>query len=257
MKANLMIGDRITRIDDYSITTWDSTQSLITKIQWPAWTQVTLTIQRGENVLTKAITRQKIIINPITLKKINSDTILIDISSFQVGIYDIFVANIPQIIGYNTIIIDLRNNWWWSLDDTRAILDHIVPKYSPIYNVIQDTTTTAFLSKWSSTASSLQDKKIIFVTNNYSASASEILAGVTREYNSNSHIIGTQSFWKWSIQTIRTYTDGSILKLTTAQRSLGKSRKSIQGIGLTPDVVVIDDPLTIQDEILEYIIKNI
>jgi carboxyl-terminal processing protease len=137
------------------------------------------------------------------------------------------------------------------------MLNHIVPKRKPIYYVVTDTNKKSILSQWSDSSTSLQNKKIIFLTNEYTASASEIFAGVVKEYDTNSTIIGSQSFGKWSIQTVRTYADGSTLKITTAHRLLWKSKQSIQGKGLTPDYTISDDPWTLQDEVIEYASNNI
>lgn len=257
MNAGIQANDRIIKIGDKTITSEDKLQPLVSLIQWPEWTTVTLTFQRGNDIFTKTITRKKIIIEPIVISPLTADKVRMTISNFQVGIYDTFIKNFWKIKDYNTIVVDLRNNGWGSLDDTRAMLDHIVPSWEPIYHTTSDTSTTSILSQWVLPEYSLKDKKMIFLTNKYTASASEIYAGVAREYNSKNKIIGQQSFGKWSIQTIRNYSDGTTLKLTTAYRSLGKSNTSIQDIGLATDYVIIDDPLTPQDEVIEYVVNNL
>jgi len=136
------------------------------------------------------------------------------------------------------------------------MLDHIVPQDAPIYHTVSNGIQTSFLSQWIDSTLSLEDKKIIFLINKSTASAAEIFAGVTREYDENSRIIGEQSYGKWSVQTIRTETNWGTIRFTTAHRLLGKSKKSIQGIGLTPDYAIIDNPLTLQDEVLDYVINN-
>lgn len=256
MDAGIQVSDRIIKIADHTIISQDKLQDLISQIQWPEGTSVSLTFQRWDEMFTKTISRKKIVIDPITIKKLNNDKVLMTIDSFQVDIYNIFIKNINNIINYPTIVIDLRNNGGGSLDDTRAMLDHIVPQDAPIYRTVSNGIETSLRSQWISPEYSLENKKIIFLTNKYTASASEIFAGVTREYDENSRIIGEQSFGKWSVQTVRTYADGSTLKLTTAHRLLGKSKKSIQGVGLTPDYTIIDNPLTLQDEVLDYVINN-
>ncbi len=254
--AGIQINDRIIKIENHTITAEDKLENLISQIQWPEGTSVSLTFQRWDEIFTKTIIRKKIVIDPITIKKLNNDKVLMSIDIFQVGIYNIFTKNIKNIITYPTIVIDLRNNGGGSLDDTRAMLDHIVPQDAPIYHTVSNGIQTSLLSQWIDSTLSLEDKKIIFLTNKYTASASEIFAGVTREYDENSHIIGEQSYGKWSIQTLRTFTDGTLWKATTAHRLLGKSKKSIEGIGLTPDYAIIDNPLTLQDEVLDYVINN-
>jgi carboxyl-terminal processing protease len=258
MEAWLLPWDHIISIDKTMITAEDNLEYLVTKITWIINTPVTLVIQRWDTQLTTTIIRKKISINPIEIKKINKTTILMNISLFQVGIYKKFLTYISTLTQYNTIIINLRNNGGGSLDDTRLMLNHFVPKNKPIYYVVTDDwTETKVLSEGADSGLFLQQKKIIFLTNNNSASASEILAGIAREYGTDTHIIWIQSYWKWSIQSVWIQPDGSTIKLTTAHRLLGKSKKSIQNIGLTPDYVIIDNPLTPQDEVIDYVVNNI
>lgn len=256
MNAGIQVSDRIIKIGDHTITSEDKLQDLISQIQWPEGTSVSLTFQRWDEMFTKTISRKKITIDPITIKKLNSEKILMSIDVFQTDIYNIFIKNLNNIINYPTIVIDLRNNPGGVLDDTRAMLDHIVPQDAPIYHTVSNGIQTSFLSQWIDSTLSLEDKKIIFLINKSTASAAEIFAGVTREYDENSRIIGEQSYGKWSVQTIRTETNWGTIRFTTAHRLLGKSKKSIQGIGLTPDYAIIDNPLTLQDEVLDYVINN-
>lgn len=250
-------NDHIIQIGNHIITQNDDLSDLVWFIQWHEGTIVSLTIQRWDNTFTKTITRKTITIDPIIIEPINSGKVLMTISSFQVNIYDNFIKKIPTLKQYDTIIIDLRNNGWGSLEDTRKILNHIVPKRKPIYYVVSDNNKQSILSQWTQTNLSLYNKKIIFLINNYTASASEIFAWVTREYNKNSKVIWEKSFGKWSIQTVRTYADGSTLKMTTANRLLWKSKKSIQDKGLSPDYIITDEPWTPQDEVIEYALNNI
>jgi C-terminal processing protease CtpA/Prc len=69
------------------------------------------------------------------------------ISSFQVDIYNIFIKKFKDIINYPTIVIDLRNNGGGSLNDTRAMLDHIVPQDAPIYHTVSNGIQTSLLSQ--------------------------------------------------------------------------------------------------------------
>lgn len=257
IEAGIQANDRIIKIEDKTITSEDKLQSLVSLIQWPEWTSVTLTFQRWDYIFIKTIKRKKIIIEPIIITPLQNDKVLMSISNFQVNIYDNFISNFSKIKDYKTIIVDLRDNWWWSLDDTRAMLDHIVPEWEAIYHTTSNWITTSILSQWIEDKYSLKNKEMIFLINKYTASASEIYAGVTREYNTNSKIIWQNSFGKWSIQTIRNYNDWTTLKLTTAYRSLGKSKKSIQDIGLKPDYEIIDNPATPQDEVIEYAINSL
>jgi carboxyl-terminal processing protease len=61
------------------------------------------------------------------------------------------------------------------------------------------------------------------------------MVGTVKDYYPEATIIGEQSFGKWSVQTLKSYSDGSTLKYTTAKWFTGKTKTWIDGVGITPD----------------------
>ena len=92
------------------------------------------------------------------------------------------------------------------------------------------------------------DIPVIVLTNQYSASASEILAGALKD-NGRAKIVGTKTYGKGVIQTLRTLTDGSGLK-TTTEEYYTPNRNKINKIGIKPDyeVNLPDDISELTDE---------
>jgi carboxyl-terminal processing protease len=97
----------------------------------------------------------------------------------------------------------------------------------------------------------LTNQDVVVLINGWSASASEIFAGVIKDYVPNSLLLWTQTFGKWSVQNLIEYIDWSMLKYTVAKWYTGKSEKNIDWIGFAPDLKLEDDLKTERDEVLE------
>lgn len=254
-KAGIKAWDHITAIDDYSITKDSDPDEAITKIKWPKGSSVTLTIRRWDEDKTITIVRDKISIKPLTTTEIDSNTILIHINSFSFGVDRLRSQAMNDIatMWYQKVIIDLRYNPGGSLDDVAHMLDYVVPKGEATVIIRSRDGKEVYRSNGTDPRTSLSNKKVIVLINKDSASASEILAGVIRDYLPNAQIVGETSYGKWSVQSLWDYSDGSSLKLTTAKWYTGKSDIHIDKKGIVPDTVVVDDPKTDRDEVIDRV----
>jgi carboxyl-terminal processing protease len=97
------------------------------------------------------------------------------------------------------------------------------------------------------------DETLVLLVNGYSASASEIVTGALKD-NQRAEVIGTRTFGKGLVQTTVPLGNGAALHLTIAVY-LTPNGTNINKKGITPDIVVQDDPKTKKDEQLQAALK--
>lgn len=237
-KSWLKWWDRVTKVDWKEITEEISASEVISWIKWPKWTKVLLTIERKWKTFDIEVTRAKIIIKDVETELINRNTFYINIKNFWPNVsneYKKALEELKEEKYVNKIIIDVRNNGGWYLDQVTEMLSYMVPEWEP-------TAIIKYL-KWNKSYKSagyelidFSKYKIVILQNSWTASASEILAGTIKDYYPKSTSIWEQSYGKWSVQKMKQYKDGSLLKYTVARWYTWWSETSISWVGLTPDI---------------------
>ncbi len=241
-KAGLKWWDRVTHVDDKTVTPENSLSEVISWIKGPANTTVKLTVQRKWETkpLQIIVTRAKIVLKDIEHKSLSSDTYYIQIKNFGTTVDTDFTQALNEVIKNNNtkkIIFDLRNNPGWYLWEVSNMLSHFVPKGEATAIIDYGSSDRKYISKWYDLID-LNDYEIVLLQNSGSASASEIMIGTMKDYFPKAVVIGEQSFWKWSVQSLKTYNDWSTLKYTSAKWFTGKNKVGIDAVGITPDVLL-------------------
>ncbi len=137
----------------------------------------------------------------------------------------------PEIKG---LVIDLRNNPGGLLDQAISVSDAFLDKGEIVSTRPRDTQNT---ERYNARSGDLAEGlPMIVLINDGSASASEIVAGALQDHR-RAIIMGTRSFGKGSVQTILPMPGNVALRLTTA-RYYTPSGKSIQEVGIVPDIIV-------------------
>jgi len=239
-KAGIKAWDIVTQVDGKKVTPNNTLGEVVSWIKGPSGTTTTITILRWKEGLVKTFTvkREKITINNVDYRKQNSDTFYIQIKTFGDNVEREFnkaAENIWNDTSIKNIIIDVRNNPGGYLDEASLILSYFVPKWEPTAIVSNGTKDTKYVSLWFEIIDASQ-YNIIILQNAGSASASEILVWTLKDYFPKTVIIWEKSFWKGSVQSLKTYQDGSTLKYTTAKWFTGKTRKWIDHVWISPDV---------------------
>ena len=217
-KAGLLPGDRILKVDDRVIAGRRFPQdSMVRLMKGPADTRVTLTIDRQGTVFPVEIKRGKIPLHSVDASFMIDDTTgYIRISKFSMTTYHDFVDAFGPLLkgGMQRLIIDLRDNVGGYMDQAIYLAQELLPEGQMI--VYTEGRKHPREEIHSEGKGRLQDVDLVILINEFSASASEILAGAVQD-NDRGLIVGRRSFGKGLVQEPLYFTDGSGIRLTVAR----------------------------------------
>lgn len=241
-KSWLKWGDIILKVDGWEIQKNTTINDAVAKIKWPAGSSVTLTIWRAGETFEITVFREKIIIKDVEYKMLPNGFFYIQVKNFWDTVFQEFKKSLDELAISSTkkVIIDLRNNPWGYLEEVTEMLSLFVPKGEKTA-VIQykDFDYNYYSAGYESL--NLDDYQVYILINSWTASASEIMAGTLKDYFPNIILIWETTYGKWSVQTMKGYYDGSMLKYTIAKWATGKTQKQIDKIGISPDKEIILD----------------
>lgn len=230
-KAGIKSGDQILKIDGKD-TKDMALDEAVGKIRGPEGTQVTLTIRRGEEEKDYTVVRSNIQIKTVSGKILPEQIGYIRISMFNENTSKDFAKKYEELekAGMKAVILDLRDNPGGLLEESVKVASKFVPKGPVVSVVTRDGTRETHQSDLPAAK-----YPVVVLVNGGSASASEIVSGAIQDTGVGT-LIGTKTYGKGSVQTIRRVDDGAI-KLTIA-KYLTPNDRSINGVGIEPDVKV-------------------
>ena len=230
-KAGLQPGDYIIAVDGVTYTGEQMTEAS-NKIKGETGTTVKLQIQRKDETLDIELTRENIKVNPVEGEVLENNIGYIEFSSFDDGTAEEFKTKFEELQGkgIKSLIIDLRNNGGGIVDEALEIANYILDKDSVIlYEVDKNNNETVEKT----TDDPIINMPIVILTNENTASSSEILAGALKDHK-KSTIVGEKTYGKGVIQRLLTLPDGSGLKITS-EKYLTPNRTEINKVGIEPD----------------------
>ena len=230
-KAGILPGDYIIAVDGVEYTGEDMSIAS-SKIKGEEKTTVKLEILRGNETKNFEIKRENITVNPVESKLLDNNIGYIEFTSFDKNTAKNFKTKFEELEakGIKSLIIDLRNNGGGIVDEALEIADYIVEKDKILLYEV-DKNNNEKIKK--SENDPIINMPIIILTNENTASSSEILAGILKDLG-KAKIVGTTTFGKGIIQNILTLPDGSGLKITT-EKYLTPNKDEIHNIGIKPD----------------------
>ena len=233
-RAGIQPGDLIISVDGETCTAEDMSV-IATKIKGEEGSTVKLEILRGNETLNFELTRENIKVNPVEGEVLEGNIGYIEFSSFDTGTAEEFKTKFEELQsqGINSLIIDLRNNGGGVVDEALEIAGYILDKDSVIlYEVDKDGNEQVEKTE----NDPIINMPVIVLTNENTASSSEILAGALKNHG-KATIVGTKTYGKGVIQQLLSLPDGSGLKITS-EEYLTPNKTKINEIGIEPDETV-------------------
>ncbi len=256
-KAGLLPGDLITKIDDTAVKGL-ALNDAVKRMRGEPNTKVNLTIfRRDENrTFPVVITRQEIRTQSVKAKMVAPGYGWIRITQFQERTVDDFVAKAKDLYRQDPnmkgLVLDLRNDPGGLLDAAIAISAAFLPTDATVVSTdgqiaeskaVFKANPNDYLRRRGSDPlqglpAGLKRVPMVVLVNEGSASASEIVSGALQDHK-RATVMGSQTFGKGSVQTVRQLGPDTALKITTA-RYYTPSGNSIQAKGIVPDVMLDD-----------------
>lgn len=250
--ADVVVGNRVTRVDGKSIAQFPDLQRAITTIRGEPGTSIRVTIEDRARGISRTVTLVREVIDPpaVEVRWLGGGIASLRLREFSEDaareVHDAIVRlrresagdrKTPGLVG---VVLDLRDNGGGLLDEAIQLVDLFVDE-----GVIvrtrgrQGEIVDQAYARRSGTESELP---LVVLVNKASASASEIVAGALQDHG-RALIVGERTYGKGSVQAPFELDDGSLLKLTTSLYYTPDDRL-IQASGITPDVHVGAMPIT-------------
>lgn len=232
-EAGLLPGDIIVGWNGSSVEGMELSE-LVSKIKTDPDEHLTLEIERDGDTMEVELTRREVEIPTVESEMLHDQIGYIKLLEFDEVTAEQFRAALDQLEeqGMEKLIIDVRDNPGGVLQTVCDMLDELLPEGLIVYT--EDKAGNK--KEYTSDEAHQFTKPLAVLTNENSASASEIFAGAIQDYSLGT-IVGTTTFGKGIVQRIFYLSDGTGVKLTVAKYYTPKGH-DIHKKGITPDVEV-------------------
>jgi carboxyl-terminal processing protease len=258
-RAGIKAGDLITRIDNVPVKGL-SLDDAIKRMRGEPHSKVMLTIARrgADAPWVVPVEREEIKVASVKAKMIEPGYAWLRINQFQEETVDDVADKLKDLYARNPnikgLVLDLRNDPGGLLPSAIGVSAAFLPANDVIVSTkgqLAESNTTFYgrrefyavkpgADPLAKLPAALKTVPMVVLVNTGSASASEIVAGALQDYK-RAIVMGSQTFGKGSVQTLRQLTPDTAVKLTTARYFTPKGR-SIQALGIVPDLKVDETP---------------
>ena len=235
-EAGLVEKELLTEVEGESTRGLDLS-TIVSRVKGERGTTVKLKLLRDGKELEVSIVRARIESPTVIVEDPQDGIGYLRITEFDDVTPDQFAEGLAELKskGMRGMILDLRSNTGGNLDAVCDIARQILPEGVIVYTLDRDGNREDFDCDGSHAA----DFPIVVLVNDYTASASEILAGAIRDYGLG-RLVGTTTYGKGVVQRIYQIGDGTALKLTV-ETYYTPSGFDLNGVGLEPDEEIVYD----------------
>jgi carboxyl-terminal processing protease len=258
-RAGLKTNDLITKIDDTAVKGL-SLNDAVKRMRGEPKTKVVLTILRKDEnrSFPVAIVREEIKTQSVKAKLVEPGYAWVRVSQFQERTVEDFARKVEELYKQDAalkgMVLDLRNDPGGLLDAAVALSAAFLPENVTVVSTNGQLEESKFIYKASpqfwrrnanndpigkltqATGGGLKKLPLVVLVNEGSASASEIVAGALQDHK-RATLMGSQTFGKGSVQTVRQLGPDTALKITTA-RYYTPNGRSIQAKGIVPEFML-------------------
>jgi carboxyl-terminal processing protease len=240
-EAGIKAGDKVIAVDGTSTKGLSLVEaSQLMRGKKGSKTVLTIVRESEEKPKDISITRGSVKIRSVKYTDMSDGYAYVRVTSFieNTGkdLEKVMTEHNKKYAGIKGLILDLRRNPGGLLDQAVKVSDLFIPEGKIVSTIGREKEKEEVITATKRAA--FTGFPLIVLMNEYSASASEIVAGALQD-NKRAIIMGEKSFGKGSVQSVVKLGDGSGLKLTVA-RYYTPSGKSIQSEGIVPDIEVED-----------------
>ena len=239
--AGIEAGDFITHVDGETVLGLTLNQA-VEMMRGPVGSEIIITVVReGEDEpFDVSIIRDTIKLTAV-ISRVEGSSVVLRITTFNDQTYpnlsDGIAKQVEELGGIDNVngfVLDLRNNPGGLLSQAIRVSDAFLEKGEIVSTRGRDPQDG---DRYNASPDDLAEgKPIVVLINGGSASASEIVAGALQDHR-RAVVVGTRSFGKGSVQTVMPLGGDGAMRLTTA-RYYTPSGRSIQALGVSPDIIV-------------------
>ena len=239
--AGMQAGDFITHVDGESVLGLTLDEA-VDMMRGPVGSEIIITVVReGEaEPFDVSIIRDTIKLTAVR-SRVEGKSVVLRVTTFNDQTYPNLESGLKEAVEdaggmeqIDGIVLDLRNNPGGLLTQAIRVSDAFLEKGEIVSTRGRD---PADSERFNATPGDLAEgKPIVVLINGGSASASEIVTGALQDHR-RAIVVGTKSFGKGSVQTVIPLRGNGAMRLTTA-RYYTPSGRSIQALGIAPDIIV-------------------